>query len=149
MLRLQSMDPKVFLYFMRGVASGLSSPDPSVSSQSAISIDYIYSHIFTRKMLLNSIAKSSALNTSTGGDFLIESLTEFPTVATTLMSSILELLLFQDHATQWSLTRPLLPLILLNKDYYDYYCNTLIRAQPSEKQENVANVNELLFAGLF
>ncbi|CAG8605302.1 4489_t:CDS:2 [Ambispora leptoticha] len=43
--------------------------------------------------------------------------------------------LFDDRATQWSLSRPLLGLILLNRDYMYTYTQNLIQYQLPERRE--------------
>ena len=49
---------------------------------------------------------------------------------------------------QWSLSRPLLGLILLNEDYFQQLRQSLIQNQPPDKQQSMAQWFEDLMEGI-
>ncbi|KAJ1564286.1 Exportin 7, partial [Nowakowskiella sp. JEL0078] len=63
---------------------------------------------------------------------------EYPQLLQFLLAKLLETLFFDDRASQYTLSKPLLPLILLNKEYFDFYANKVISFQPPERQEQLA-----------
>lgn len=46
--------------------------------------------------------------------------------------------MFEDCRNQWSMSRPLLGLILLNEEYFSKLRESLISSQPMEKQTSMA-----------
>jgi len=46
--------------------------------------------------------------------------------------------MFEDCKNQWSLSRPLLGLILLYEDYFQSLKDNIIRSQPLDKQQTIA-----------
>ncbi|XP_064552247.1 ran-binding protein 16-like [Drosophila montana] len=65
-----------------------------------------------------------------------------------MMSSLLNNVLAEDCRNQWSMSRPLLVLILLYEDYYRSLKETIIRGQPVEKQQTMAQWFEDLMLGI-
>jgi len=120
---LSDIDSQVFLYMMQLCAEGLKSSDSQVSSQIAISIDYIFTFVVKQKMLSNT------------DHYLVIRTGENPNVVTFIMSRLLELVLFEDHPSQWTFTRALLPLVLANKEFFDFYTTTLVKGQLPERRE--------------
>lgn len=110
MLTLGDMDPSVFLYFMRSSAEGLRSLDSGIPAQVSVAIDSVFSFVFKYN------SRRQTVMLTTPPNYLVQRIEDFPFVVTIMMSRLLEVLLFDDHPTQWSLTRPLLPLVLLNRD---------------------------------
>lgn len=81
---------ETFSYFMQLCLLGLDSSDSAISSQVAIAIDYIFTYLFKKSE-----------NRHSGQE---------------LMAKLMQLLFFHDHSAQWTFTRALLPLILINKE---------------------------------
>lgn len=46
-----------------------------------------------------------------------------PEILQGILSTIINIVMFEDCKNQWSLSRPLLGLILLYEDYFRYACN--------------------------
>ncbi|CAG8462154.1 14273_t:CDS:10 [Cetraspora pellucida] len=98
MMTLPSMDSDVFLYIMRALAEA-----PCSSACNAID------HICTFVVQQSAMQKPKQ-------HWLLVYLNEFPTVLPTLFIANFNVVLFEDRQNQWSLSRPLLCLILLNQD---------------------------------
>uniref|UniRef100_A0A915KAD7 Uncharacterized protein n=1 Tax=Romanomermis culicivorax TaxID=13658 RepID=A0A915KAD7_ROMCU len=57
-------------------------------------------------------------------------------------------MIYEDCRCQWSLSRPLLGLILLHEDYFGQLKNQIISAQATEKQATLANCFNSLMDGI-
>jgi exportin-7 len=112
MLAMSDMDTQVFQYMMQFCAEALKSTDSSICSQVAISIDYCFSFIVKQKM----IGDEGRREKSRPGEYLLKRTSENPGVVTVIMNLLLDLVFFEDHPSQWTFTRALLPLILANKE---------------------------------
>lgn len=56
----------------------------------------------------------------------------------------MELVLFEDCTNMWSLTRPVLPLILVNEQVYGQIRTQMVAKQPPEAQPHLAAVFDKL-----
>lgn len=57
-----------------------------------------------------------------------------PEILQGIMSTLLNVIMFEDCKNQWSMSRPLLGLILLYEDYFRTLKESIIRSQTEEKQ---------------
>ena len=133
---LSDIDPQVFSFMMESCIEGLKSSDGSISAQVAISIDYIFTFIVNQKLVHIPLKREH---------YLIGRCAENPNIITFIMRQLLELVLFDDHQSMWTFTRALLPLILANKEYYEYYITELVKGQLPELQATLqANVIKIM-----
>lgn len=51
-----------------------------------------------------------------GGDLFLEVLKQHPEILQQILSTVLNVIMFEDCRSQWSMSRPLLGLILLNEE---------------------------------
>lgn len=56
--------------------------------------------------------------------------------------------MFEDCRNQWSMSRPLLGLILLNEEYFNELRQNMVRSQPTEKQAGMALCFDNLMDGV-
>jgi exportin-7 len=56
-----------------------------------------------------------------------------PELLPAVLTSLFELVLFEDVGNQWSLSRPMLALILVNEDIYLELQRQIIAAQPADR----------------
>jgi len=56
-----------------------------------------------------------------------------PELLPAVLTTLFELVLFEDVGNQWSLSRPMLALILVNEDIYLELQRQIIAAQPSDR----------------
>ncbi|CAG8800744.1 3124_t:CDS:2, partial [Racocetra persica] len=117
MMALPSMDSDVFLYIMRALAEA-----PCSSACNAID------HICTFVVQQSAMQKPKQ-------HWLLVYLNEYPTVLPTLFIANFNVVLFEDRQNQWSLSRPLLCLILLNQDYFNKYTENILQHQLPERRE--------------
>jgi len=65
-----------------------------------------------------------------------------------MLSTVLNIVMFEDCKNQWSMSRPLLGLILLNEKYFQELQRNVIAMQPVEKQEDMAQCFRNLMEGV-
>uniref|UniRef100_A0A182SIM7 Uncharacterized protein n=1 Tax=Anopheles maculatus TaxID=74869 RepID=A0A182SIM7_9DIPT len=71
-----------------------------------------------------------------------------PEILQGLLSTMMNIVMFEDCKHHWSMSRPLLVLILLYEDCFRRIRETLIQSQPVAKQQNMARLFELLMDGI-
>nr|XP_028578007.1 ran-binding protein 17 isoform X5 [Podarcis muralis] len=108
--------------------------DTIVSSSCCASLDYIVTYLFKH------IAKEGkkplrCRETSQDGQRLLHFMQQNSEVLQQMMSILMNTIIFEDCRNQWSVSRPLLGLILLNEKYFSELRASLINSQPANKQE--------------
>ncbi|XP_075366143.1 ran-binding protein 17 isoform X5 [Mycteria americana] len=108
--------------------------DTIVSSSCCASLDYIVTYLF--KHLAKEGKKTlRCREISQDGQRLLYFMQRNPEVLQQMMSILMNTIIFEDCRNQWSVSRPLLGLILLNEKYFSELRATLITSQPDSKRE--------------
>lgn len=81
-------------------------------------------------------------------DMFLKVLEVHPEILQQILSTVLNVIMFEDCRNQWSMSRPLLGLILLNEDYFNQMRQNIIRSQPPDKQAAMAQWFENLMDGI-
>jgi exportin-7 len=123
---LSQLDPEVFMYIMQSVSEGLTSLDAMISTNCCSSLDHILTFVFKR---IQKKSKSSLQTTP-----LEQTLQLRPEIMRKMMTDILNIIMYEDCRNQWSMSRPLLPLLLLNDEFYQTFRDGVISLQPPPKQ---------------
>ncbi|XP_035194331.1 ran-binding protein 17 isoform X2 [Oxyura jamaicensis] len=131
---ITSLEPRVLIYILTSISEGLTAIDTIVSSSCCASLDYIVTYLFKH------IAKEGkktlrCREISQDGQRLFNFMQQNPEVLQQMMSILMNTILFEDCRNQWSVSRPLLGLILLNEKYFSELRATLINSQPDSKRE--------------
>ena len=71
-----------------------------------------------------------------------------PEILQQMLQTVLNIIMFEDCRNQWSMSRPLLGLILLNEDYFSQLRDQLISSQPASKQTSMATWFKNLMEGI-
>jgi exportin-7 len=72
--------------------------------------------------------------------FLPLRLSQMETVIHSLHVALWEVILWSDPENLWSLSRPLLPLILIDQSFFQQYAEALVSHQPPEIQKILTQV---------
>ncbi|KAG0222004.1 Exportin 7 [Mortierella sp. GBA43] len=80
--------------------------------------------------------------------WLIEYLMNNKDILSYLFQVIFQVVSFEDRSNYWSLSRPLLGLILLNRDYYVEYTNNFVQSQLPDRREQVQKLVTALMEGI-
>ncbi|XP_051486940.1 ran-binding protein 17 isoform X8 [Apus apus] len=98
------------------------------------SLDYIVTYLF--KHLAREGKKTlRCREISEDGQRLLQFMQQNPEVLQQMMSILMNTIIFEDCRNQWSVSRPLLGLILLNEKYFSELRATLVASQPENKRE--------------
>jgi exportin-7 len=108
MMQLPTMEADVFLYMMRAVGSGVKSLDPGVCTQACATIDHICTFVVQQS--------EQRISKRPKNHWLVLYLSQYTDILPYLFTTVFNVVLFEDKPVQWSLSRPLLGLMLLHKD---------------------------------
>jgi len=112
---------------MRALGNGINSLDPAVCTQSCAAIDHICTFVVQQSE--QQISKRSDTH------WLVVYLARYSDILPFLFNTVFNVVLFEDKPVQWSLSRPLLGLILLHKEYMMEYISNVINHQLPERRE--------------
>ncbi|XP_033617364.1 ran-binding protein 17, partial [Fukomys damarensis] len=144
---IANLEPPVLLYVLTSMSEGLTSLDTVVSSSCCTSLDYIVTYLF--KHIAKEGKKPLRCREATqAGQRLLHFMQQNPDVLQQMMSVLMNTIVFEDCRNQWSVSRPLLGLILLNEKYFSELRASLINSQPLPKQEVLAQCFRNLMEGV-
>lgn len=69
---------------------------------------------------------------------LQEHIRNHPNLLPEILKTLFEIILFEECSNQWSLSRPMLSLILINEPIYEQLKQQIIAQQPSDRQQHLA-----------
>lgn len=136
------LEPNILLYLLSTVSEGLSSLDSVVITSCCASLDNIMTHIYkvyTKKIRPGEVADENTLVKLHSAD---------PNAFRQILSTILNAVIFEECRNQWSMTRPLFSLILLNEEYYNSLKQEIVQSYSSEKQSAVAQSLDNIMDGV-
>ncbi|KAM9694958.1 ran-binding protein 17 [Trichechus inunguis] len=172
---ITNLEPPVFLYVLTSISEGLTTLDTVVSSSCCTSLDYIITYLF--KHIAKEGKKPLRCREATqAGQRLLHLMQQNPDVLQQMMSVLMNTIVFEDCRNQWSVSRPLLVLILLNEkvsvmaagsmggghqeegengredvcqaEYFSELQASLINSQPLPKREVLAQCFRSLMEGV-
>uniref|UniRef100_A0A1B6DUV4 Importin N-terminal domain-containing protein n=1 Tax=Clastoptera arizonana TaxID=38151 RepID=A0A1B6DUV4_9HEMI len=98
-------------------------------------LDHIVTYLFKQ---LSQKGKKTRRGVPVGNDVFLQVLELHPEILQQILSTVLNVIMFEDCRNQWSMSRPLLGLILLNEEYFNQLRENIIRSQPPDKQGAMA-----------
>ncbi|XP_014602187.1 PREDICTED: exportin-7 isoform X4 [Polistes canadensis] len=149
MVFLSTLEPRVFLYILSSISEGLTALDTMVCTGCCATLDHIVTYLF--KQLYQKAAGYPGRKNAVvpgGGELFLEVLKQHPEILQQILSTVLNVIMFEDCRNQWSMSRPLLGLILLNEEYFNQLRENIIRSQPVDKQGAMAQWFENLMDGI-
>lgn len=127
---LARRDESTFSAIVSSLESGIKSLDVSISSQCASAIDNLAGYYFKHR--------PDGEKPNEAGAALAERLARHPNAFPQVLTTLFEVVLFEDCSNQWSLSRPMLTLILVTESIYPQIRQQLISGQPLERQAAVS-----------
>lgn len=121
-----SRDSATFAFIVASLDAGLKSIDTSISSQCAAAIDNLAAFAFRHG--------PQGEEPTAAGAAMAEHLRQHPDLLPRVLSTLFEIVLFEDCSNQWALSRPMLSLILINEPVYAQLRQQIVASQPTEKQ---------------
>ncbi|GAB1299076.1 Exportin-7 [Apodemus speciosus] len=143
---IASLEPHVIMYILSSISEGLTALDTMVCTGCCSCLDHIVTYLF--KQLSRSTKKrTTPLNRES--DCFLHIMQQHPAMIQQMLSTVLNIIIFEDCRNQWSMSRPLLGLILLNeKQYFSDLRNSIVNSQPPEKQQAMHLCFENLMEGI-
>ena len=129
-------DDGILVSIMTTLDSGLKSFDVAISSQCASSIDNLAGYYFKHK--------TDGVRPNETGAQLSAHLAKHQDLLPQLLRTLLETVLFEECSNQWSLSRPLLTLILCTEPIYVDIRQQVILTQPAESRQLIAQALDRL-----
>jgi exportin-7 len=89
-----------------------------------------------------------------GGQSLVESdpllavINMRPEILQQMLQTVLNIIMFEDCRNQWSMSRPLLGLILLNEEYFQNLRDQIVSSQPLDKRGPMMSWFDNLMEGI-
>ncbi|KAI8975114.1 armadillo-type protein [Mycotypha africana] len=173
LMELPTISPEAFVYLMQACEQGIESSDTIVRSHACSAVFSIcsfaiketekaeiqrdtvtssssptasHNNLSTRRQRRSSaFLQQQQQQHSQQSHWIVNYLQQFPQTLPTLLACIFHLILFEDNSDQWTLSRPLYALMLLQRDYAFKYTNAVIEQQLPERRTFVTNaLNNLL-----
>ncbi|KAI7693184.1 Exportin-7 [Sarcoptes scabiei] len=135
---LANLESNVFMYIISSISEGLNSSDV-VCTTCCSTLDNIVLYIF-KEMSKQNKNKSYDVNR------MMELMK--PEIFQQMLSTIMNRIMFEDCRNQWTISKPLLGLILLNEDYFNELRRSIISQQPAEKQTTMNHLFDNLMQGI-
>ncbi|XP_055712628.1 ran-binding protein 16 isoform X1 [Phlebotomus papatasi] len=157
---LATLEPRVFLYILESIAEGLKAlgsmkfpsnfTDTMVCTGCCSTLDHIVSYIF--KQLANKVStfpgKKIRREVAAQNDTFLKVMELHPEILQNILSILLNIIIFEDCRNQFSMSRPLLGLILLYEDYFRQLKANIIQNQPIDRQQTMAQWFDNLMDGI-
>lgn len=132
---LVELDTVVLRHISISLQEGLKSHEVAVSSQCAAALEHFAAYHWRQ---LNDERRTLAKRK------LADHLRNDPSLFSSQLSVLLHMIVFEDCANQWSLSRPLLVLVLFNDTYFGNWKEQLLAQQPLERQRKLEAAFEKL-----
>ncbi|XP_076033625.1 ran-binding protein 16 isoform X1 [Oratosquilla oratoria] len=117
--------------------------DTMVCTGCCATLDHIVTHLFKTLHI-----KSKKGNVDLENDALVRVMKHQPHILQQMLATVLNIIMFEDCRNQWSMSRPLLPLILLNEEYFGQLRQQIISQQAPDKEAAMAQWFENLMEGI-
>uniref|UniRef100_UPI00398E7A80 ran-binding protein 17-like isoform X1 n=2 Tax=Pristiophorus japonicus TaxID=55135 RepID=UPI00398E7A80 len=144
---IASLEPHLVIYILTSLSEGLKALDMEISSACCASLDYVVTYLF--KQLAKSSKKALRLRqVAQEGERLLCTMQQNPELLQQMLSILMNCIIFEDCRNQWSMSRPLLGLILLNEKYFGELRSNLITSQGPEQRQTLNACFEKLMEGV-
>jgi exportin-7 len=112
---ISMLEPQVFLYILSTISEGLSSLDSIISTSCCSALDHVITFLFKLLTKQKRVVQQSQQQQNTT---LLQVYQQQPQVFQQILTTVINIIIFEDCRNQWSMSRPLLGLILLNEQVH-------------------------------
>lgn len=134
-----TLDTKTFMHIVGSLESGLKGLDAGISSQCASAVDNLAAFYFNNITVGEAPPSQAALN-------LAQHIAECPTLFPEILKTLFEVILFEDVGNQWSISRPILSLILVSEQIFSDLKAQILASQPRDQQQRLMQCFDKLMA---
>ncbi|EOA19851.1 hypothetical protein CARUB_v10000101mg [Capsella rubella] len=135
------LDTATFMHLVGSLESGLKGLDTSISSQCAIAVDNLASYYF------NNITMGEA-PTSPAAICFAQHIADCPSLFPEILKTLFEIVLFEDCGNQWSLSRPMLSLILISEQIFSDLKAKILSSQPVDQHQRLSTCFDSLMTDI-
>lgn len=128
---IMNLDTNTFMHIVGSLDSGLKSLNESISSQCASAVDQLASFYFLNITMGELPTSPAALN-------LVQCINDCPGLFPQILKSLFELIIFEDCGNRWSLSRPMLSLILINEEMFTSVKGHIVASYPLDQQQHLS-----------
>ncbi|KAF7116640.1 hypothetical protein RHSIM_RhsimUnG0020700 [Rhododendron simsii] len=136
-----NLDTSTFRYMVGSLESGLRGLDANILSQCASAVDNLATYYFNNITVGDSPATPAALK-------LTRHVADCPGVFPEILKTLFEIVLFEDCGNQWSLSRPMLSLILISEEMFTNLRAQILASQPVDQQQRLQLCFDQLMADI-
>lgn len=126
-----NLDLNTFMHIVGSLESGLKGLDTSISTQAASAVDNLAAFYFNNITIAEAPTSPAAVN-------LARHIAECPTLFPEILKTLFEIVLFEDCGNQWSLSRPMLSLILINEQIFSDLKAHILSSQPADQHQRLS-----------
>ncbi|XVF24570.1 hypothetical protein REPUB_Repub13aG0139400 [Reevesia pubescens] len=126
-----NLDTATFMHIVGSLDSGLKGLDTNISSQCASAVDNLAAFYF------NNITMGEA-PTSPAAVKLAQHIADCPSLFPQILKTLFEIVLFEDCGNQWSLSRPMLSLILISEQMFADLKAQILASQPVDQHQRLS-----------
>lgn len=134
-----NLDMNTFMHIVGSLESGLKGLDTSISTQAASAVDNLAAFYFNNITIAEAPTSPAAVN-------LARHIAECPTLFPEILKTLFEIVLFEDCGNQWSLSRPMLSLILINEQIFSDLKAHILGSQPVDQHQRLSLCFDKLMA---
>ena len=133
-------DSATFVALVSSLEAGIKSLDVRISSQCASAVDNLAAYYFKHGIMSD--------NPPPAATMMRQHMEGSPQLLPGILKALFEIIVFEDCSNQWSLSRPMLSLILLNEQVYNDLKMQIVSMQPPERQQRLVECFERLMEGV-
>lgn len=132
-----ALDDSIFRQLVHSLHEGMNSYDLAIAAQCATAVDHVASLYFHEMKKKRDTPVKHALRAH---------VQQSPTMWSTLLAALLDLLVYGEANSQWALSRPILSLTLCSEEALTKYQQQLSSSQPPEHRAQIEEAFAILFA---
>ncbi|KAH9752563.1 Importin N-terminal domain-containing protein [Citrus sinensis] len=134
-----NLNTNTFMHIVGSLESGLKGLDTNISSQCAAAVDNLAAFYFNNITMGEAPTSPAAIN-------LARHIVECPTLFPEILKTLFEIVLFEDCGNQWSLSRPMLSLILISEQVFSDLKAQILASQPVDQHQRLSVCFDKLMA---
>ncbi|KAH9686609.1 Importin N-terminal domain-containing protein [Citrus sinensis] len=134
-----NLNTNTFMHIVGSLESGLKGLDTNISSQCAAAVDNLAAFYFNNITMGEAPTSPAAIN-------LARHIVECPTLFPEILKTLFEIVLFEDCGNQWSLSRPMLSLILISEQVFSDLKAQILTSQPVDQHQRLSVCFDKLMA---
>ncbi|KAF8028166.1 hypothetical protein BT93_E0929 [Corymbia citriodora subsp. variegata] len=134
-----NLDTSTFMHIVGSLESGLKGLDTNISSQCASAVDNLAAFYFNNITMGEAPNSPAAIN-------LARHIADCPTLFPEILKTLFEIVLFEDCGNQWSLSRPMLSLILISEQIFSDLKAQILASQPVDQHQRLSLCFDKLMA---